>query len=211
MLKYTPMKTLIITAHPSSKGFTHAIAKVLKEERESKQGEVEILDLYRTDLKQPYLSFEDVREMKNLDPVREVIHSKMEWADEYIVIHPLWWLGMPAVMKNFLDNNITSPFAYHYDAKGRHPSLYGKRARLYITADQSFWLYVCLGLPFIVVWVIGIFTFCGIRTDYFKVIRMMKLKQSEELRVKMLESVKKNSWRRSVSLHALNFLGNMFQ
>lgn len=205
------MKTLIITAHPSSKGFTHAIANVLKEEREGRNGEVEILDLYRTDLKQPYLSFEDAREIKNPDPIRDAIHAKMAWADEYIFIHPLWWLSMPAVMKNFLDHNISSPFAYHFDAKGRHPGLCGKRARLYITSDQSFWLYVMLGLPFIVVWVIGIFTFCGIQTDYFKVIRMMKLKQSEKLRVKMLASVKKNSRRRSRSLHALNFLGNMFQ
>ncbi len=205
------MKTLIITAHPSSKGFTHAIANALKEERESKKGEVEILDLYKTDLKQPYLAFEDVREMKNIDPVREAIHAKMAWADEYIFIHPLWWLSMPAVMKNFLDHNISSPFAYHFDKRGRHPGLCGKRARLYITSDQSFWLYVALGLPFIVVWVIGIFTFCGIRTDYFKVLRMMKLKQSEELRVKELARIKKNSWRRSVSLHALNFLGNIFQ
>ena len=109
------MRTLIITAHPSTKGFTHAIAGALKEERESRGGEVEILDLYRTDLKQPYLSFEDVREMKNLDPIREQIHQKIEIADELIFIHPLWWLSMPAIMKNFLDNNITSPFAYHYD------------------------------------------------------------------------------------------------
>ncbi len=205
------MRTLIITAHPSTKGFTHAIAGALKEERESKGGEVEILDLYRTDLKQPYLSFEDVREMKNLDPIREQIHQKIEIADELIFIHPLWWLSMPAIMKNFLDNNITSPFAYHYDSRGRHPGLCGKSARLYITSDQSFWLYVALGLPFIVVWVIGIFTFTGMNTDYFKVIRMMELKKDEEKRKLMLQSIKRNSWRKSISLSALNFLGNMFQ
>ncbi len=57
------MKTLIITAHPSSKGFTHAIAQALKEERESKGAHVEIIDLYRTDLKQDFLRFEEAREM----------------------------------------------------------------------------------------------------------------------------------------------------
>jgi len=205
------MKTLVITAHPSTRGFTHAIAGALKEERESKKGEVEILDLYRTELQQPFLRFEDVREMKNVDPVREAIHAKMAWADEIIFIHPLWWLSMPAILKNFLDHNITSPFAFHYDAKGRHPGLCGKQARLYITCDQSFWLYVALGLPFIVVWVIGIFTFTGMQTDYFKVIRMMELKTSEEKRKKMLDKLKRDSWRKSISLWALNKLGNMFQ
>lgn len=205
------MKTLIITSHPSSKGFTHAIANTLKEERESKGGEVEILDLYKTDLKQEYLRFEEPREMKLPDPIRDAMLAKMAWADEYIFIHPLWWLSMPAIMKNFLDHNICSPFAFHYENGKKHAGLKGKRARLYITCDGSFWLYVMLGLPFIVNWVIGIFTFCGIRCDYFKVIRMLKLKTDENARKKALACIKKNAWRRSPSLHALNWLGNKFQ
>ena len=205
------MNTLIITAHPSSKGFTHAIANALKEERESKGVRVEILDLYKTELAQDFLRFEEPREMKEPDLVRHQIQAKMAWANEYIFVHPLWWLSMPAIMKNFLDHNISSPFAFHYENGRKHPGLRGKRARLYITCDGSFFLYVILGLPFIVNWVIGIFTFCGIQTDYFKVIRMLKLKKNEQKRIKMLLNIRKNAWRRSHSLHALNFLGNMFQ
>lgn len=205
------MKTLIITAHPSSHGFTHAIAEVLRDARIEKGDQVEIMDLYKTDLKQDYLRFEEPREMKNPDPVRDAIHQKMAWADELIFIHPLWWLTMPAIMKNFLDHNITSPFAFHYDNGKRIPGLCGRSARLYITCDGPVALYVFLGLPFIINWVIGIFTFCGINTDYFKIIRMMDLKLDEKKRKKMLARIKKNSFRKSWSLHALNFLGNMFQ
>lgn len=205
------MKTLIITAHPSSHGFTHAIAGALRDARIEKGGTVEILDLYKTNLKQDFLRFEEPREMKNPDPTRDAIHTMMREADEFIVIHPLWWLSMPAIMKNFLDHNITSPFAFHYENGKRMPGLCGKSARLYITCDGSFLLYLALGLPFIVNWVIGIFTFCGIKTDYFKVIRMMELKTDEQKRIKILAKIKKNSFRKSHSLHALNFLGNMFQ
>ncbi len=205
------MKTLIITAHPSSHGFTHAIAQVLKDARVERGGTVEIMDLYKTDLKQEFLKFEEPREMKNPDPVREAIQVKMKEAEELIFIHPIWWLSMPAIMKNFLDHNITSPFAFHYENGKRKPGLCGKRARLYVTCDGSFLLYTMLGLPFIVNWVIGIFTFCGIQTDYFKVIRMMELKADEKKRIKILKKIKKNSFRRSHSLHALNFLGNFFQ
>jgi NAD(P)H dehydrogenase (quinone) len=205
------MKTLIITAHPSSHGFTHAIAGVLRDVRIEHGDEVEIIDLYKTDLKQDYLRFEEPREMKNPDPVRDAIHGKIAWADELIFVHPLWWLTMPAIMKNFLDHNITSPFAFHYNNGKRIPGLCGKSARLYITCDGPVMLYVFLGLPFIINWVIGIFTFCGINTDYFKIIRMMDLKLDENKRKKMLAKIKKNSFRKSWSLHALNFLGNMFQ
>ncbi len=211
MLEYKDMKTLIITAHPSSKGFTHAIAQALKEERESKGAHVEIIDLYRTDLKQDFLRFEEAREMKNPNETRSKIHAKISEAGELIFVHPLWWLSMPAIMKNFIDNNITSPFAYHYENGKRKPGLCGKRARIYITSDGPFWLYVILGLPFIIVWVIGILTFCGIKTDYFKVIRMMGLRGDEVKLKAKLQEIKKNSWRRSVSLHTLNWLGNMFQ
>lgn len=205
------MKTLIITAHPSSHGFTHAIAQVLKEAREEKGASVEIFDLYKTELKQDFLRFEEPREMKNADPIRDQIHAKIKEATEIIVIHPLWWLSMPAILKNFLDHNITSPFAFHYENGKRVPGLCGKRARLYITCDGPILLYTMLGLPFIINWVIGIFTFCGINTDYFKIIRMMELKTDEAKRVKVLTKIKKESFSRSLSLHALNFLGNMFQ
>ncbi|MES2223340.1 MAG: NAD(P)H-dependent oxidoreductase [Patescibacteria group bacterium] len=204
-------KTLIVTAHPSSQGFTHLIAGVLKDARIENGAEVEILDLYKTDLKQDFLKFEDPREMKNPDPIRDAIQAKMAWADELIFIHPLWWLTMPAIMKNFLDHNIASPFAFHYENGKRIPGLCGRSARLYITCDGPILLYIFLGLPFIINWVIGIFTFCGISTDYFKIIRMLPMRGDEVKRKKVLERIKKNSFRRSFSLKGLNFLGNMFQ
>ena len=205
------MKTLIITAHPSSKGYTHDIARVIREERIEKGGEVEILDLYKTDLKQDFLRFEDPRELKAPNPVRDAIHAKIAWADELVFIHPLWWLSMPAIMKNFLDHSITSPFAFHYEKGRRIPGLCVKSARLYITCDGPVALYVFLGLPFIINWVIGIFTFCGIRTDYFKIIRMLSMKTDQAKRDKMLATIKSRSRRTSISLKALNFLGNVFQ
>jgi NAD(P)H dehydrogenase (quinone) len=45
------MHSLIITAHPSSQGFTHAIAETYKEAKEKNGHTVEILNLYTTELK----------------------------------------------------------------------------------------------------------------------------------------------------------------
>ena len=53
------MHSLIITAHPSSKGFTHAIAQKYRETKEKNDHTVEILDLYKTDLKLGYLNYEE--------------------------------------------------------------------------------------------------------------------------------------------------------
>jgi putative NADPH-quinone reductase len=57
------MKKLIITANPSSKGFTHKIADKLNELSLAKNDEVEILDLYKTKLKQDFLRYEEKSEI----------------------------------------------------------------------------------------------------------------------------------------------------
>jgi len=60
------MHSLIITAHPSSHGFTHAIAQKYRETKEKNAHTVEVLNLYTTDLKMGYLTYEEKSDMKNL-------------------------------------------------------------------------------------------------------------------------------------------------
>ncbi len=57
------MNRLIISANPSSKGFTHTI--VAEKERLSKENgdKMEVLDLYKTELKQDFLRYEEKNEI----------------------------------------------------------------------------------------------------------------------------------------------------
>lgn len=203
------MKTLIITAHPSSTGFTHAIASVLKEEREKSGVLVEILDLYKTDLKQDFLRFENIRELPT-DQIREKIQEKITEADELVFIHPVWWVSMPAIMKNFLDQNLTSRFAYRYVDGKRIGLLKGKTASVYVTCDMSIWLYAILGFPFVPTWVVGVLVYCGIEVENFSIFRMMGHKTPEGL-AKHLKRVKRDVDKKRLWLKIINFLGNKFQ
>lgn len=204
------MKTLIITAHPASNGYTHEIAGAIKDRREKRGEIVEILDLYKTDLNQNFLRFENPQEMKLPNETRDRIQLKMKEANEIIVIHPLWWFGPPAIMKNFLDNNITSPFAFHYDKGKRIPHLTDKTGRIYITCDGLTWIYYLLGLPFVMNWVFGIFIFCGIKARSFDLMCMMCMKTDMEKRKKKLAWLAKRSDRYSIFLSILNFIGSKF-
>jgi NAD(P)H dehydrogenase (quinone) len=107
------MKKLIITAHPSTQGFTHQIADRLRTLSEKNGDTVEILDLYTTDLKQDYLRYEDKRSPRN-DPTTQALQEKILWADELIFVSPMWWGDVPAIMKNFIDCNFGSGFAFQY-------------------------------------------------------------------------------------------------
>lgn len=163
------MRSLIITAHPSSKGFSHRIADAYKKGREEMGHEVEILDLYKTELKQGFLMYEERSDMMKPDPVREAMQAKITAADDLVFIHPLWWVSMPAIMKNFFDVNFAAHFAFKY-VNGRPVGLLqGKTGSVFITCDSPKWLYMFIAMPFETVWRLAIIRFCGMKGKAFKV------------------------------------------
>lgn len=185
------MKTLIVTAHPSSKGFTHQIAEAYKKGRESKGHTVEILDLYKTDLKQDFLKFEDIREdLAKPDSVRDQMRAKITEADDIVFCHPLWWVGMPAILKNYIDVNFGARFAYRY-VNGRPVGLLkGKTSSVFITCDGSLWMYRIMSMPFKVIWKYPILLLCGFKVRSFEVFDK-KLFRTESEQKSFLEKVEK--------------------
>jgi len=181
---------LIITAHPSSRGFTHKIADAYKSVSEENNHTVEVMDLYKTDLKQDFLKFEDPREMKNPNPTREAIQAKMTWANEIVFVHPMWWVGPPAIMKNFLDNNLTSGFAYKYSPEGKRIKLLkAKTARVFITCDGPMYLYWLIAKPFWTIWHFGVLDFCGVKVKGIDVLDK-KFKRTDSEKERFLDKVK---------------------
>lgn len=59
------------------------------------------------------------------------------WADHLVIVHPLWWGGMPAKLKALFDIGLQTGKAYRYE--GSHPLplglLKGRSARLIVTSD----------------------------------------------------------------------------
>ena len=178
------MKTLIITAHPSSKGFTHKIADIYKS---NVLGDVEVIDLYKEE-RQPFLSFENIKE-PSADPIKDKYQTKIKEANNIVFIHPLWWGGTPAILKNFIDCNLTSGFAYKYINGRPNGLLKGKTASVYITCDGSMWTYRILGIPFKTIWTILILRLCGFKIKKFSVLDK-KFKRTEDELNNFLEKVK---------------------
>jgi len=106
------MKTLIVIANPAKASFTHALAESYKKSCQ----EVEIIDLY--DLDQAFLAYETMEDMKagkyNGGEKQALVHEKISWADELVFFFPVWWGGMPAILKNFFDVNFSSGFAFEF-------------------------------------------------------------------------------------------------
>lgn len=184
------MKVLIVTAHPSSKGFTHQIADSYKKGLETAGHEVEILDLYKTDLKQDFLRYEEKSDMAKPDATREAIQAKIAAAGHISFVHPMWWVSMPAIMKNFIDVNIAAHFAFKYVNGSPVGLLKGKTTSVFITCDGSRFIYWVIAKPFWTIWKFGILNLCGLKITAFKLFDR-KLFRTEEEKGAFLQKVEK--------------------
>lgn len=174
------MKKLIVTAHPSTGGFTHTIAEKLAEVSNAIGHETEILDLYRTELRQDFLAFEDSKEMGK-DATTKKIQDKIRWADEIVFVFPIWWGDAPAIMKNFIDCNFGAGFAFRYVNGKPEGLLKGKTARVIATSGAPSFFYKIL-LHIQLLWNMNRIGFCGIEQKSFTVFGGMDSSDSDKSR-----------------------------
>lgn len=177
------MKKLIIIAQSTSKWFTHQIAKTYKNTSLWYWDEVEIIDLYKEENKQPYLEFENMK-ILNDDPNRIRFQEKIKWADELVFIFPIWWGNMPAILKNFIDTNFEAWFAYKFMKWHAVPKklLKWKTAKIYTTCDWYAIIYNNLFCPMYLEQYLKMYVFWvfGIEVTEYELYSKMRKKTQEE-------------------------------
>ena len=60
-------------------------------------------------------------------------HEKLLWCDLLILQFPLWWFGMPGILKGWIDRVMTYGLAYEIPGTYEEGGFRGKRARVSIT------------------------------------------------------------------------------
>ena len=159
---------LIITAHPTSKNLTKGMADIYKNEKEAQGSTVKLVDLYK-DKQLPYLTFENANDVGKLDEVL-YYQEQIKWAEEIVVIYPFWWGSMPAILKNWLDQVLTSGFSFTYGDNGRPMGLLqGRSVRVMTTCGAPKFLYMLNGIKRANdnIWKKSIIKFCGMEYDGF--------------------------------------------
>ncbi len=129
------MNILIIYAYPNTTGYTHAILNTIQQGIEQ-QNTVKTIDLYKENF-DPVLVFNKSKRRRDMqfDKETAVYREQISWADHIVFIFPIWWGGMPAILKGFIDKVFSKGFAYSY--KGLFPIglLTGKSAWIITTED----------------------------------------------------------------------------
>jgi NAD(P)H dehydrogenase (quinone) len=140
------MKNLIIIANPNLNSFSFKIFNQLKKVLTSLGQEYEILDLYRCKPQQEFYTHQE-------DDSVKYFQSKISEANNLIFIHPLYWCSVPAILKNFLDQNFREGFAYKYEKEDKYiPLLKEKSMMIIVTSNESTEGYEEVGNPYKIFW-----------------------------------------------------------
>ncbi len=144
------MKVFIVYAHPEPKSFNGALFRTAQDVFREGGHEVQVSDLYAMGFN-PVVSRKNYTSVKDPDyfkPQIEDMHAtesggfapdveaeirKMEWCDFMLWQHPLWWFGLPAILKGWVDRCFAMGRTYGGGRLYENGVFKGKRAMLSIT------------------------------------------------------------------------------
>ncbi|OIV40030.1 NAD(P)H-dependent oxidoreductase [Flavobacterium johnsoniae] len=180
---------LIINGHPNPLSFNFGIAESYLKGAVASGATVETITI--ADLKfNPNLQF-GYQKRTELEPDLLESWEKIKRADHLVWIHPVWWGGLPAITKGFIDRLFLPGMAFQYreNSVWWDKLLKGKTAHIITTLDQPGWYYwFSFGRPSVNQLKKSTLEFCGVKP--VKVTYIGIIKGSADLqRAKWLEKV----------------------
>jgi len=159
------MKNLIVYAHPNSGSLNHFFKQTVLESLQESGEEIAVRDLNEINFN-PVLSLEDMNGQR-MGTVADDVQTEQNfitWADRIIFIYPIWWTGMPAIMKGYIDRVFSYGFAYRYDQGVQKGLLTGKKTIIINSHGKSNAEYEAMGMDkaLILTSDTGIFTYSGL-------------------------------------------------
>src|SRR5690554_6646731 len=134
-------KILIIQGHPDRDSFCHALQEAYQ--NGALQSGAQVRQIHTSELDfNPNLAF-GYRKRIPLEPSLQQAQDDILWAEHIVMVYPVWWGMVPAVLKGFIDRVFLPGFAF----KKRPNSLWwdkllkGRTASIISTMDQPPWYY----------------------------------------------------------------------
>lgn len=159
------MKHLVIFVHPYSKSFVKGIVDTIEKETLDNNSEVKVRDLYEIDFN-PVIKGSDLLNLKTRDYAYDIKAEQeyIKWADVITFVYPIWWAGLPAMLKGYVDRVFANGFAFTHDENGPIGLLKGKKALLFSTSGFSNDIYENIGMHKSIKQTTdeAIFEFCGL-------------------------------------------------
>ncbi|MBM7636753.1 NAD(P)H-dependent oxidoreductase [Streptococcus saliviloxodontae] len=113
------MKTTIVYNHPYNKSYNHAILEAV-EKIALEKGEVKVIDLDAENFN-PVMTSQDLLgfvKHEHMDLQAKAYGKEIATSDHLVLIFPIWWELMPAMMKGFIDKVVFPGSFYDYADNG---------------------------------------------------------------------------------------------
>ncbi len=183
-------KILVINGHPTKNSFCNALSDTYTSAASSAGNQLVLLNLFDLDFN---INFEGGYS-KEKQPEKDILFAqeKIKWADHIVIVHPVWWGSVPALLKGFFDSALLPGFAFKYRQNSPFwdKLLSGKTAHIIYTSDTPIWLYTWFfGAPSVAQVKKRTLQFCGISP--VKVTGIGPIRKSTiEFRQKWIEKIK---------------------
>ncbi len=116
------MKTLIVYNHPHEGSFCSAIREAVENGLRNGGHEYRIIHLDQDGF-DPVMREKDLKAfvmagrigeegLEGIDPIILKYMKKLQWAEHIVLIFPIWWMTLPAMMKGFIDKVIFPGIVY---------------------------------------------------------------------------------------------------
>jgi putative NADPH-quinone reductase len=134
-------RILVILGHPASNSFCGALAERYAQSAMRAGHEVRHLFLGAMDF-DPVLR-EGYQQIQPLEADLRRAQADIVWAEHLTLVYPIWWGGVPALLKGFFDRVFLPGFAFKYREGKAFPDklLHGRSAHLLVTMDTPPWYY----------------------------------------------------------------------
>ncbi|SDH16422.1 Putative NADPH-quinone reductase (modulator of drug activity B) [Pseudomonas benzenivorans] len=134
-------RILMILGTPKSASLCHALAEAYAQGARSEGHVVRQLKLGE-------LSFDPVLrdgydQGQILEPDLLEAQRQIHWAEHLVFVYPVWWGGLPALLKGFFDRVFLPGFAFKYRGQSQlwDKLLSGRTADLLVTLDTPPWYF----------------------------------------------------------------------
>lgn len=105
-------KVLVINGHPNPESFCSALVKSYTKGCLSSGNEVVVLNL--AELKFDLNLSGGFKSEQVLEDDLKLAQQHILWAQHIVVVHPVWWGSVPALLKGFFDRALLPGFAFKY-------------------------------------------------------------------------------------------------
>lgn len=158
---------LIINGHPNPNSYCAALCKAYAEGAKKSGHQVVLLNLHELNFDSNFNGSYSSLKTQSLEKDLVFAQEKIRWAEHLVIVHPVWWGSVPALLKGFFDKTLLPGFAFKYRQNSAFwdKLLQHKTAAIIYTADTPPWYYrLVYRAPSVNMLQHRVLGFCGIKT-----------------------------------------------